>query len=80
MAQSRSTPPIPSTSSKSGATGWTVCSRSNANPADVLGVSITYTYTFTTGLTQVLKMIGVTTGPTWTMTDRTVMNLNPTSP
>jgi hypothetical protein len=64
---------------QSGATGWTVCSRSNANPADVLGVSITYTYTFTTGLTQVLSMIGVTTGPVWTMSDRTVMNLNPTS-
>jgi hypothetical protein len=45
----------------------------------VLGVSVTYSYRFATGLTQLLGFIGVTTGPTWTMTDRTVMNLNPTA-
>jgi TadE-like protein len=64
---------------QSGATGWTACSRSNANPAEMVGVSITYTYQFTTGLTQLLSFIGVTTGPTWTLGDRTVMNLNPTA-
>jgi hypothetical protein len=63
----------------SGPAGWTACSRLNTNPADRLGVSITYTYRFATGLTQVLGFIGVTTGPTWTLTDRTVMNLNPTA-
>ena len=62
-----------------GVQGWGACSRVNTNPSDVLGVSITYTYHFATGLTQVLSMIGVTTGPTWTMTDRTVMNVNPTA-
>lgn len=63
----------------SGVQGWSACSRVNTNPADRLGVSISYTYQFTTGLTQVLTFIGVTTGPTWTLTDRTVMNLNPTA-
>jgi hypothetical protein len=62
-----------------GVQSWSACSRVNTNPADRLGVSISYTYKFTTGLTQVLSFIGVTTGPTWTLTDRTVMNLNPTA-
>ena len=76
--------PIPSGSterlnfSPSGAGSWSVCTRSNANPADVLGVSVAYTYRFTTGLTGLLGMVGTSTGPTWTMTDRTVMYLNPT--
>ena len=65
--------------SPTGVQSWSACSRVNTNPADGLGVSITYTYRFTTGLTQVLSFIGVTTGPTWTLTDRTVMNLNPTA-
>lgn len=63
----------------SGAGSWSTCTRLNTNPADKLGVSLTYTYRFTTGLTQLLNFIGVTTGPTWTLTDRTVMNLNPTA-
>jgi hypothetical protein len=71
--------PDPLDFSPSGVQGWTACSRLNTNPADRLGVSITYTYKFTTGLTQVLTFIGVTTGPTWTLSDRTVMNLNPTA-
>ena len=62
-----------------GVQGWAACSRVNTNPADRLGVSVTYTYHFATGLTQVLSLIGVTTGPTWTLTDDTVMNVNPTA-
>jgi hypothetical protein len=62
-----------------GVQGWSACSRLNTNPADRLGVSISYTYHFTTGLTQVLGFIGITTGPTWTLTDRTVMSVNPTA-
>jgi hypothetical protein len=62
-----------------GVQGWTACSRVNTNPADRLGVSISYTYRFTTGLTQLLGFIGVTTGPTWALSDRTVMNVNPTA-
>jgi len=62
-----------------GTQSWSTCSRSNANPADALGVSITYTYHFSTGLTAMLGFLGTGTGPTWTMTDRTVMQLNPTS-
>ncbi len=58
---------------------WSVCSRSNANPADYLGVSLSYTYTFSTGLKSILGFLGGGTGPTWTMFDRTVMQLNPTS-
>lgn len=60
-------------------TGWNACSRSNANPANVLGVSITYTYRYTTGLDQIMKLVGGATGATLTFTDRTVMNLNPTA-
>jgi hypothetical protein len=64
--------------SQSGTAGWTVCSRTNANPADSLGVSLTYTYRFGSGLTDTMRFFGTTTGPTWTMTDRTIMSLNPT--
>ena len=77
--------PVPADSSDpldfrpNGVQGWAACSRLNTNPADRLGVSISYTYRFTTGLTQVLTFIGVTTGPTWGLTDHTVMNLNPTA-
>jgi len=63
----------------SGTSTWSACSRSNANPPDLLGVSLTYSYTFSTGLTGLLRYIGSSTGPVWTMTDHTVMNLNPTS-
>jgi hypothetical protein len=59
--------------------GWSVCSRTNANPADSLGVSITYTYAFRTGLASVMRLVGPSTGPSLTLVDRTVMSVNPTS-
>jgi hypothetical protein len=64
---------------QSGGTGWSACSRSNANPADVLGVSISYTYRYTTGLASIMGMVGGVTGSQLVFTDKTVMNLNPTA-
>lgn len=65
--------------SQSGTAGWSVCSRNNGNPADVLGVSVTYRYQYTTGLGQVMRFVGGATASTLTFTDKTVMNLNPTA-
>lgn len=62
-----------------GSVGWNACSRTNTNPPDVLGVSITYTYRYTTGLAAVMGLVGGATGSTLTFVDKTVMNLNPTA-
>lgn len=53
--------------------GWSACSRSNlqTNP-DMVGVSLTYTYRFRTALSAFLGGTAALT-----MTDRTVMTLNP---
>jgi hypothetical protein len=59
--------------------GWSVCSRSNAVPAESIGVSISYRYAFRTGLAAMMKLIGPSTGPTLTLVDKTVMSLNPTA-
>jgi hypothetical protein len=62
--------------------GWSVCSRSNvANPSpDSLGISISYTYRFRTGLGSLIKLVSASSiGPTFTVTDKTVMTLNPTA-
>ena len=62
--------------------GWQACSRNNGpsgtNPPDSLGVSVTYTYNFVTPLASILGFFGGGT-PTLTVTDRTVMQLNPTA-
>lgn len=58
---------------------WPACSRSNAAPSiDSIGVSLTYTYDFVTPLASILGFFGGGT-PTLTMTDKTVMDLNPTA-
>ena len=63
--------------------GWQACSRSNstASPGpDSIGVSLNYTYTFTTGLKAISSMFGgAGLGPTIPMADKTVMSLNPTN-
>jgi len=62
-----------------GATGWSPCDRKNGSNADSLGVSLTYTYRFQTGLGGIFRFFG---GPAWSslsMSDKTVMNLNPTA-
>lgn len=54
------------------ATGWSACSRSNALPAQSIGVSLSYTYRYQTPATALLGWT------TLTMNDQTVMNFNPT--
>jgi hypothetical protein len=66
----------------SASVGWQACSRNNGpsgtNPPDSLGVSVTYTYDFVTPLASILGFFGGGT-PSLTVTDRTVMQLNPTA-
>jgi hypothetical protein len=62
--------------------GWQACSRTNstASPGpDSIGVSLTYTYQFTTGLKAISGIFGSGLAPTIGMSDRTVMALNPTN-
>ena len=59
---------------------WEACSRSNASPnIDSIGVSLTYHYAFQTPLASVLRFFGGSGGATLTLTDKTVMQLNPTA-
>jgi hypothetical protein len=59
---------------------WEACSRSNASPTiDSIGVSLTYTYTFQTPLASVLRFFGGAGSTTLTLSDQTVMQLNPTA-
>jgi len=58
--------------------GWNPCARNNGVNADALGVSLSYTYQFETPFGGIIKLVS---GSNWTslqMTDKTVMNLNPT--
>ena len=59
--------------------GWASCSRSKttANP-DSIGIRISYTYRATTPLAGIMRFIGGSGSATLTMTDRSVMALNPT--
>ena len=59
-------------------TGWSACSRDNGSTADSLGVGVTYNYQVVTPLSAVMGFFGGGPGPaTITMTDKTVMALNP---
>lgn len=64
-------------------TTWQPCSRSNSTVSpgpDSIGVSLTYTYQFTTGLKAISGMFaGGGLGPTIPMGDKTIMSLNPTN-
>jgi hypothetical protein len=58
---------------------WKACSRVNAAPnVDSIGVSLTYTYAFETPLASILGFFGGGS-PTLTMSDRTIMDLNPSA-
>jgi Flp pilus assembly protein TadG len=57
---------------------WKACARSNGGTVDSVGVSVTYTYTFKTPLASIFGMFGGGS-PSLTITDKTVMDLNPTS-
>ncbi len=65
---------------KETSTGWAPCTRNNGVDADAMGVSLAYTYDFETSLGGVLAMISGTSWTSLPMTDKTVMNLNPTTP
>jgi len=64
---------------KESSVGWRACERSNGNPADSIGVSLTYTYQFITPLGGILRFFGGTGWSSLTVSDRTVMSINPTS-
>jgi Flp pilus assembly protein TadG len=57
---------------------WQACNRSNGNPADSIGVGLTYTYRAVTPLAGIMGFFG---GGGWSslpIRDKTVMTLNPT--
>ena len=62
---------------RSGSNGWPASSRDNGANPDSVGVSISYTYHYTTPLASVLGFFGGPAASTQQMTDRTVMALNP---
>ncbi len=64
---------------KATSTGWSPCSRNNGANADALGVSLSYTYQFQTGLAAIMRFFGGSSSSTLAMTDHTVMNLNPSN-
>ena len=58
---------------------WNACTRKNGTPVDSIGVSMTHTYSFQTPLAGILRIFGGTSAGTLTMSDKTVMALNPTN-
>jgi Flp pilus assembly protein TadG len=60
-------------------TGWSPCSRNNGVGADGLGVSLVYDYKFQTSLSGIMRFMFGTAWSSLTMSDKTVMNLNPTA-
>lgn len=63
--------------------GWSACTRKNyevsGNPPDSIGVALSYTYRLQTALGAVLGFFGGSGWTTITVSDRTIMALNPTS-
>jgi hypothetical protein len=59
---------------KSSTVNWNACSRDNGASPDSLGVSLVYSYKLISPLGVFLGMTGT---PTFAMSDRTVMALNP---
>ncbi len=62
-----------------GSVGWTACNRQNGVNADSIGVRLVYTYQMQSGLGSILRFFGGTGWSTITVSDRTVMSLNPTN-
>lgn len=63
--------------SQSGASGWTACSRDNGSTPDSIGVSISYSYRLVTPLAGIVGAFGSPGTAQITITDKTVMALNP---
>lgn len=57
---------------------WSACGRDNGVNADLLGVSVRYTYNMVTPLSSVLRFFGGPGATSLAMSDKTVMQLNPT--
>jgi len=59
---------------------WSPCNRKNGGTGgpDSIGVSLAHTYTFQTPLAGIVRFVGGASAGTLTMSDRTVMALNPT--
>lgn len=60
-------------------TGWAACGRTYNPPAQALGVSLQYTYELQTGLSAIFGFFGGGGGTTMAMSDKTIMNINPTN-
>jgi Flp pilus assembly protein TadG len=58
---------------------WSASGRDNGSTPDSIGVSISYTYQFRSALGGILRFFGGSGAASLTMTDRTVMALEPTS-
>lgn len=63
-----------------GVVQWNACARSNGGTGgpDSIGVSLTHTYMFQTSLAGILSFFGGPSAGQLTMSDKTVMALNPT--
>jgi hypothetical protein len=63
-----------------GVSPWSACTRNNGGVGgpDSIGISLTHTYTFQTPLAGILRFLGGSSAGTLTMSDRTIMALNPT--
>ena len=64
---------------KQTSTGWSPCSRNNGVNADALGVALEYDYHLQTSLGGLFNFISGTSWTSLPMSDKTVMNLNPTA-
>ena len=61
-------------------TGWSACIRDNDGAAvDSIGVSVRYRYNFVTPLSAIVGFFGPSGASNITISDRTVMALNPTN-
>ena len=57
--------------------GWAACARSNGAPPDSIGVTIRYRYNFVTPLAGIMRVLSPGTFDRVTVSDGTVMALNP---
>jgi hypothetical protein len=64
-------------------TNWNACTRVNAwvgaTPPDSIGIRVQYTYDFVTPLSLITRFFGPGSTTTLSITDRSVMALNPTN-
>lgn len=58
--------------------GWAACARSNRTPPDSIGVGVTYRFELSTGLGAIMRLFGGPGAGAVSMSDQTVMALNPT--